>query len=109
MKQAEERIGTEMFASFWRHHGHSAPNLTSSTCSRSDEGRIVAFMFTKSQLEGWRGYWDLSTSGNCCCLFTSSHFEISCSQPSLTCHGHMGSHTSAIGLKRRRFWCHPGA
>jgi len=23
-------------------------------------------MFTKSQLEGWRGYWDLSTSGNCC-------------------------------------------
>ena len=38
----------------------AAPNLTSSTCSRSDEGRIVAFMFTKSQLEGWRGYWDLS-------------------------------------------------
>src|SRR5438093_13596677 len=23
-------------------------------------------MFTKSQLEEWRGYWDLSTSGNCC-------------------------------------------
>src|SRR5438128_1071035 len=22
-------------------------------------------MFTKSQLEEWRGYWDLSTSGNC--------------------------------------------
>ena len=43
----------------------AAPNLTSSTCSRSDEGRIVAFMFTKSQLEGWRGYWDVSTSGNC--------------------------------------------
>ena len=23
-------------------------------------------MFTKSQLEEWRGYWDLSTSGKCC-------------------------------------------
>jgi Fe-S-cluster-containing dehydrogenase component len=26
----------------------------------------MAFMFTKSQLGGWRGYWGLSTSGNCC-------------------------------------------
>jgi len=26
----------------------------------------VACMFTKSHLDGWRGYWDLSTSGNCC-------------------------------------------
>jgi hypothetical protein len=25
MKQAEERIGTEMFASFWRPHGHRNP------------------------------------------------------------------------------------
>ena len=25
----------------------------------------MACIFTKSQLEEWRGYWDLSTSGNC--------------------------------------------
>src|SRR5215813_12061185 len=35
-------------------------------CNRSQESRIVAFMFTKRQLDGWRGYWDLSTSGNSC-------------------------------------------
>src|SRR5207244_4345824 len=35
-------------------------------CNRSHESRIVAFMFTRRQLDGWRGYWDLSTSGNCC-------------------------------------------
>jgi len=23
-------------------------------------------MFTKRQLDGWRGYWALATSGNCC-------------------------------------------
>ena len=28
----------------------------------------MACMFTKSHLDGWRGYWDLSTSGNCCIL-----------------------------------------
>ena len=66
MKQAEERIGTEMFASFWRHNGHRNPQPdVIHVRNRSHEGRIVAFMFTKSQLEGWRGYWDLSTSGNC--------------------------------------------
>jgi hypothetical protein len=26
----------------------------------------MAFMCTKSQLGGWRGYWGSSTSGNCC-------------------------------------------
>ena len=43
------------------------PRLTSSTCAiPSQEIRIVAFMFTKRQLDGWRGYWDFSTSGNGC-------------------------------------------
>jgi len=35
-------------------------------CNPSQESRIVAFMFTKRQLDGWRGYWDFSTSGNGC-------------------------------------------
>src|SRR5262245_28478271 len=39
-------------------------------CNRSQESRIVAFMFTKRQLDGWRGYWDLSTSGNSCIEFS---------------------------------------
>jgi hypothetical protein len=57
MKQAEERIGTEIFASFWRHHGHRTPQSdVIHVCNRSDEGHIVACTFTKSQLEGWRGY-----------------------------------------------------
>src|SRR5882724_7836190 len=34
-------------------------------CHCSHESRIVAFMFTKRQWDGWRGYWDLSISGNC--------------------------------------------
>jgi len=25
-------------------------------------------MFTKRQLDGWRGYWALATSGNCCLI-----------------------------------------
>ena len=67
MKQAEERIGTEMFASFWRHSRHRNPQpAVIHERNRFQESRIVAFMFTKSQLEGWRGDWDLSTSGNCC-------------------------------------------
>ena len=49
MKQAEERIGTEMFASFWRYHGHRNPQSdVIRVRNRSDEGRIVAFMFTKN-------------------------------------------------------------
>jgi hypothetical protein len=42
-----------MFASFRRHYGHR--NLHSDVihgCHRADEGRIVACLFTKSQLEG---------------------------------------------------------
>src|SRR5512145_3422478 len=35
MKQAEERIGTEMFASFWRHRGHRNP--------QSDVIRVKSF------------------------------------------------------------------
>ena len=66
MKHAEERIGTEMFASFWRHSRHRNPQPdVIHERNRFHESRIVAFMFTKSQLEGWRGDWDLSTSGNC--------------------------------------------
>jgi hypothetical protein len=72
MKQAEERIGTEMFASFWRYHGHRTPQSdVIRVRNRSDEGRIVACMFTKNQVERWRAYWDLSTSGNCC-IFSKS-------------------------------------
>jgi hypothetical protein len=49
MKQAEERIGTEMFASFWRYHGHRNPQSDIIRVrNRSDEGRIVACMFTKN-------------------------------------------------------------
>jgi len=33
--------------------------------NRSGESRIVAFMFTKGQVERWRAYWDLLTSGSC--------------------------------------------
>src|SRR2546421_424393 len=68
VKQVEERIGTKMLASFRCRGGHSNPRHDLiQVCNRSNERCIVAFMFTKSQLEGWRGYWDLSTSGNCCC------------------------------------------
>jgi hypothetical protein len=57
MKQAEERIGTEMFASFWRYHGHRNPQSdVLRVRNRSDESRIVAFMFTKGQMERWRAY-----------------------------------------------------
>jgi hypothetical protein len=57
MKQAEERIGTEMFASFWRHSRHRNPQPdVIHERNRFHESRMVAFMFTKSQLEGWRGY-----------------------------------------------------
>src|SRR5207244_3199558 len=64
--QAEERIGTQMFASFWHHDGHSNPQPDIiHVRNRSHEGRIVAFLFTKSQRGCRRGYWDLSTSGNC--------------------------------------------
>src|SRR5262249_17952573 len=67
MKQAEERIGTEMFASFWRYHGHHNPQSdVLGVRNRSGESRIVACMFTKGQVERWRAYWDLLTSGNCC-------------------------------------------
>src|SRR5262249_55839434 len=63
-----ERIGTEMFASFWHHSRHRNPQHdVIHERHHSHESRIVAFMFTKSQLEGWRDYWDLLTSGNCCC------------------------------------------
>ena len=41
-------------------------------CNRSHESRIVAFMFTKRQLDGWRGYWALATSGNCCYYIIAS-------------------------------------
>src|SRR5262244_3099508 len=62
-----ERIGTEMFASFWHHSRHRNPQHdVIHERHHSHESRIVAFMFTKSQLEGWRDYWDLLTSGNCC-------------------------------------------
>ena len=71
MKQAEERIGTEMFASFWRHHGHRNPQSdVLGMRNRSGESRIVAFMFTKGQVERWRAYWDLLTSGSCCYVLT---------------------------------------
>src|SRR5262249_32148711 len=66
VQQAEERIGTEMFASFWHHSRHRNPQHdVIHERHHSHESRIVAFMFTKSQLEGWRDYWDLLTSGNC--------------------------------------------
>jgi len=52
MKQAEERIGTEMFASFGATIDIATSTLTSSTVQSFDEGRIVACLFTKSQLEG---------------------------------------------------------
>src|SRR5262249_22682915 len=42
-------------------------------CNPSQESRIVAFMFTKRQLDGWRGYWDFSTSGN---GWIETHFNI---------------------------------
>ena len=35
----------------------------------------MAFMFTKRQLDGWRGYWDFSTSGNGCFLHTGDEAE----------------------------------
>src|SRR5262249_18968124 len=71
VQQAEERIGTEMFASFWHHSRHRNPQHdVIHERHHSHESRIVAFMFTKSQLEGWRDYWDLLTSGNCCYRYT---------------------------------------
>ena len=50
MKQAEERIGTEMFTSFWHPPRHRIPQSdVIYVCNRSNEDRTVACMFTKSQ------------------------------------------------------------
>src|SRR6266571_9081588 len=85
-KQAEERIGTEMFASFWHHDGHSNPQPDIiHVRNRSHEGRIVAFMFTKSQRGCRRGYWDLSTSGNCWSMSFTAQRGSSCTSIVMAC------------------------
>src|SRR5207248_937200 len=45
------------------------------TSNRFREGGIVAWMFTKRQLEGRGGYWVLSPSGNCWFLINESHYR----------------------------------
>src|SRR5262249_62227436 len=97
-----ERIGTEMFASFWHHSRHRNPQHdVIHERHHSHESRIVAFMFTKSQLEGWRDYWDLLTSGNCWC---DSIAEVT-RHPTL---GHrMGSCVYPIPPRRILMSCHP--
>src|SRR5712691_9584006 len=43
-------------------------NLIMRPSKGSSQRRIVAWMFTKSQLGDRRGYWVWSLSGNCCSL-----------------------------------------
>src|SRR6266849_875457 len=47
-------------------------NLIMRPAKSSNQRRIVAWMFTKSQLGGRRGYWVWSPSGNCWCFYTRS-------------------------------------
>ena len=56
-KQAEERICGKMFACFRCNEAHNHPSDEDiKAFNRLRQGRIVAWMFTKSQLGNWRGY-----------------------------------------------------
>src|SRR5262249_24087032 len=47
-------------------------NLIRRPSKGSSQRRIIAWMFTKSQLGGRRGYWVWPLSGNCCCRYKSA-------------------------------------